>query len=192
MSEMASANQGRPNIGGHENRLGAFCPHISLDIPGASQGPLAGLTFAAKDLFDVAGHTTGAGNPTWLATHPPATTTAPAVQALLDAGARLVGKTVTDELAFSINGENAHYGTPLNAKAPQRIPGGSSSGSASARPMGAFRWTASRRWLPVSIRSGGSPATPDCWNGWGGSCWTFRVTKKDGPAASCWWRTPSP
>src|SRR3954467_13758708 len=101
-------------------------------MPGAAEGPLAGLTFAAKDLFDVAGHTTGSGNPTWLATHPPAAATAPAVQALLDAGARRVGKTITDELAFSINGENAHYGTPLNSKAPQRIPGGSSSGSASA------------------------------------------------------------
>ena len=85
-------------------------------MAGAAEGPLAGLTFAAKDLFDVAGHTTGSGNPTWLATHPPATATAPAVKALLDAGARLVGKTITDELAFSINGENAHYGTPLNTE----------------------------------------------------------------------------
>jgi amidase len=141
------------NTGGHENRLGAFCPHISLDIPGAPQGPLAGLTFAAKDLFDVAGHTTGAGNPTWLATHSPAIATAPAVQALLDAGARLVGKTVTDELAFSINGENAHYGTPLNTKAPQRIPGGSSSGSASAVAGGVVP-------LALGTDTGGSVRVP--------------------------------
>ena len=127
--------------------------HIDLDIPGAAQGPLAGLTFAAKDLFDVAGHTTGAGNPTWLATHPPATATASAVKALLDAGARLVGKTITDELAFSINGENAHYGTPLNTKAPQRIPGGSSSGSASAVAGGAVP-------LALGTDTGGSVRVP--------------------------------
>ena len=119
------------------DRLGAFCRHIELDLAGAADGPLAGLTFAAKDLFDVEGHTTGAGNPTWLASHSPAHRTAPAVRALLDAGARLVGKTITDELAFSLNGENAHYGTPINSKAPHRIPGGSSSGSASAVAGGA-------------------------------------------------------
>lgn len=113
------------------DRLGAFCTHSELTLPGAPEGPLAGLTFAAKDLFDVAGFVTGAGNPDWLRTHEPATKTAPAVQAVVDAGATLVGKTHMDELAFSINGENAHYGTPVNLRAPGRIPGGSSSGSAS-------------------------------------------------------------
>ncbi|MGF7212152.1 amidase [Skermanella aerolata] len=150
---MADGDRGKPMNGLHGNRLGAFCPHIALDVPGAAEGPLAGLTFAAKDLFDVAGHATGAGNPTWLATHPPATATAPAVKTLLDAGARLVGKTITDELAFSINGENAHYGTPLNAKAPQRIPGGSSSGSASAVAGGAVP-------LALGTDTGGSVRVP--------------------------------
>lgn len=51
-------------------------------------------------------------------------------QLLLDAGAELVGKTAMDELAYSLNGENAHYGTPTNPRCPQRVPGGSSSGSA--------------------------------------------------------------
>ena len=73
---------------------------------------------------------TGFGNPTWAATHPPAAANAPAVQALLDAGAKLIGKTHMDELAYSLNGENAHYGTPVNPACPDRIPGGSSSGSA--------------------------------------------------------------
>jgi amidase len=58
--------------------------------------------------------------------------TAPTVQRLLDAGARFAGKTITDELAFSMNGQNAHFGSPLNGAAPDRISGGSSSGSASA------------------------------------------------------------
>ena len=103
-----------------------------MRIPGAATGPIRGLTFAAKDNFDIKGHVTGAGNPDWFKTHEAAVCTAPAVQALLDAGASLVGKTVMDELAFSLSGENIHYGTPLNPAAQDRIPGGSSSGSASA------------------------------------------------------------
>jgi amidase len=100
-------------------------------MPSAS-GPLNGLTFAVKDLVDVAGSPTGGGNPDWLKTQSCATTSAPAVKALLAAGAALSGKTVTDELAFSLEGVNAHYGTPVNPACPDRIPGGSSSGSAAA------------------------------------------------------------
>ena len=110
----------------------AFMPYPPVEVPGAPSGPLAGLTFAAKDLFDVAGYPTGGGSPAMLALSGVKTTTAPAVQRLLDAGARFVGKTHTDEFAFSMNGKNAHFGTPLNGAAPDRIPGGSSSGSASA------------------------------------------------------------
>jgi len=105
-------------------------------LAGASTGPLAGMTFVAKDLFDVAGQPTGAGNPTWLATHTSPATTASAIQTLLDAGATLIGKSCTDEIAFSLDGVNVHYGTPLNPQAPDRIPGGSSSGSASAVAAG--------------------------------------------------------
>ena len=112
--------------------LGAFVPHGRIRVAGAPQGPLAGLTFAAKDLFDVADHPTGAGNPDWLATHEPAKAHAWAVQALLDAGATLIGKTLTDELAYGLTGRNAHYGAPINSAAPGRLTGGSSSGSASA------------------------------------------------------------
>lgn len=112
--------------------LGAFVPGPRLEIAGARDGSLAGLTFGLKDAIDIAGYPTGAGNPDWLRTHPPATQTAPVVQLLLDAGASVVGKTITDELTFSLNGENIHYGTPVNSRAPGRIPGGSSSGSAAA------------------------------------------------------------
>lgn len=120
-----------------KDELGAFISHDEVHIDGAPGGPLAGLSFGAKDLYDVAGHVTGAGNPTWYETHEPATSTAPAVAMLLEAGATLVGKTHTDELAFSLNGENQHYGTPLNSAAPARVPGGSSCGSASAVAGGA-------------------------------------------------------
>lgn len=99
-------------------------------------GPLDGLAFVVKDLIDVAGHVTGGGNPDWAARQKPAATSAPAVERLLRAGASLVGKTITDELGFSLEGENAHYGTPANPRAPDRLPGGSSSGSAVAVAAG--------------------------------------------------------
>ncbi len=95
-------------------------------------GKLSSLTFAVKELFDVRGFVTGAGNPHWKSTHPVAHATAPSVEALLNEGATLIGKTISDEMAFSLNGENVHYGTPLNSRCPSRIPGGSSSGSAAA------------------------------------------------------------
>jgi amidase len=110
----------------------AFCAHSDARLEGAQSGPLAGLTFAAKDLFDIAGHVTGAGNPDWLVSHAPATGTAAVVQKLVDAGATMVGKTHTDELSRGIFGENAHYGTPKNPRVAGRVPGGSSSGSAAA------------------------------------------------------------
>ncbi|KAJ8436822.1 hypothetical protein Cgig2_032050 [Carnegiea gigantea] len=119
-----------------ESDYGAFMekftlqPHSPTSSP--DELPLNGLTFAVKDIFDVEGHVTGFGNPDWARTHPPATSTAPVVLTLLRAGATCVGKTVMDEMAYSISGENAHYGTPGNPCAPDRIPGGSSSGSAVA------------------------------------------------------------
>ena len=107
-----------------------------FDLPPTADGPLAGLRFAIKDLIDIAGRPTGCGNPTWRDTHSPAAAHAVCVEQLLAAGAHCVGKTVTDELAFSLIGENHFYGTPLNAAAPGRVPGGSSSGSASAVACG--------------------------------------------------------
>ena len=114
------------------NNLGAYISHDNVALPASGEGPLSGLTFAAKDLYDIAGHVTGAGSPDWLASHGPATATASAVDRLLAAGAAMAAKAQTDEMAFSITGQNAHYGTPVNVNAPGRIPGGSSSGSAAA------------------------------------------------------------
>ncbi|PYO16602.1 MAG: glutamyl-tRNA amidotransferase [Gemmatimonadetes bacterium] len=102
-----------------------FVAGPSVRVPGAPNGPLAGLTFAAKDLFDVAGHPTGGGNPDWARQNPVPTRHAWAVQRLLDAGATLIGKTITDEVSLGILGENPFDGTPLNPTAPDRVPGGS-------------------------------------------------------------------
>jgi amidase len=100
--------------------------------PARGDGPLAGVRLAVKDLFAVAGERIGAGNPAWLAQAPVESRDARAVAALLAAGAELTGIAQTDELAFGLAGTNVHYGTPRNAALPGAIPGGSSSGPASA------------------------------------------------------------
>ena len=133
--------------------LNAFVSRFTID--GAQHGPLAGVRFAAKDLFDVAGMRTGAGNPDWALAQQPAREHAPIVAALLAAGARLVGKTHTDELSRGIFGENAHYGTPLNPAAPGRVPGGSvqrtsaamtASAAACPKPMPSQPARAAKSW----------------------------------------------
>ena len=130
MSEAAPAGSSR--------RSTAFVPHdLKAPVIGGDAGPLAGFTVAVKDMYDIAGERTGGGNPQWLEAHEPAGGTAAAVRALLDAGATVIGKTVCDEFFFSITGANAHYGTPVNPRAPGRLPGGSSSGSAAATAAGA-------------------------------------------------------
>lgn len=131
----------------------AFMPYPPVAVAHAADGPLAGYTFAAKDLFDVAGYPTGGGNPTVLAMSGIKQRTAPTIQRLLDAGAELVGKAHTNEMAFSMSGKNAHYGTPRNGAAPERIPGGSSSGSASAVSNGLCDFA-------MGSDTGGSVRTP--------------------------------
>ncbi|KAG0606642.1 hypothetical protein M758_9G157700 [Ceratodon purpureus] len=115
-----------------ENGFGAFISCFTLLPPSSLEhqyASLAGLTFVVKDIFDVDGHVTGFGSPDWARTQKPAKRTAPVIQALLNAGATCIGKVHMDEMAYSILGQNAHYGTPVNPINPARIPGGSSSGS---------------------------------------------------------------
>jgi len=114
----------------------AFVRETHAELAGAATGPLYGLTFGAKDIYDVEGHRCTFGSPTWLATHAPAKDTAVAVRQLVAAGATLAGKTQTAELTYSLNGENVHYGSVLNPNAPGRDTGGSSSGSAAATAAG--------------------------------------------------------
>ena len=133
--------------------LGAFVPGVDIHMPGHPGGALDGFSFAAKDLFDVEGFVTGCGNPDWAATHTAAERSAAAVEALLNAGASLVGKTITDEISLGLLGINRYYGTPLNPRAPDRVPGGSSSGSASAVAGGACD-------VALGTDSGGSVRVP--------------------------------
>jgi amidase len=115
-----------------DDRFGALVPGGDVTVAGAEGGALAGRTFVAKDVFDVAGMRTGAGNPTLRATTAPAAVSAVAVQRLLAAGATLVGRSRTDELAYGLSGRNELDGAPTNPAAPGHLTGGSSSGSAAA------------------------------------------------------------
>ncbi len=119
-----------------DDDLNAFVPGPRCKIAGAAMGALAGLTFAAKDLIDVAGWPTGGGNPDWERTHAVPSRHAWIIEQLLSSGASIIGKTATDEVSLGILGENAFTGTPLNPRAPDRVPGGSSSGSASVVAAG--------------------------------------------------------
>lgn len=112
--------------------LNAFVDHPQVSVSNARSGPLAGLALGVKDIFDVAGVVSGWGSPARKAEAGPAARSAPAVQVLLDAGARFAGKTQTEELAFSMIGQNVHFPHPVNPRAPDRVTGGSSSGSAAA------------------------------------------------------------
>lgn len=145
--------------------VGAWVPHGRFMLPGDPDGPLAGLSFAAKDLFDVAGHPTGAGNPRWLETHAVPTGHSPVVARLLQAGANLMGKVLTDELAYSLHGDNLHYGTPLNTRYPDRVTGGSSSGSAAAVAAGLVDFA-------LGTDTGGSTRVPASYCG----LWGLRTT----------------
>ena len=136
-----------------------FVPHdLAAPLKGAASGPLAGLSAVVKDMYDIAGERTGCGSPEWLATHPPAARNCPPVQKILDAGATIIGKTVCDEYFYSVSGANAHYGTPVNARAPGRLPGGSSAGSAAACGAGLCDFA-------LGSDTGGSVRVPASFNG---------------------------
>ncbi|WP_035366214.1 amidase family protein [Pseudodonghicola xiamenensis] len=124
-----------------------------LDLPALKAGPLSGMRFTAKDNIDIAGHRTGYGSPAWRDTHPAPVHNALCVDQLLAAGARCVGKAVADELTYSLDGENQFFGTPRNARAPDRIPGGSSSGSAASVGNGLADFS-------IGTDSGGSVRVP--------------------------------
>lgn len=109
-----------------------YCAQGPQQLDASGIGILSGISFVFKDLFDVQGYVTGAGNPAWLASHAPAQHSSPIIERLRAHGANCVGRVQTDELAYSLNGQNTHYGTPVNPLAPDCIPGGSSSGSAVA------------------------------------------------------------
>lgn len=130
-----------------------FMPYPELPLENLPSGPLQGLRFAVKDVFHIRGYPTSAGQPLMLAQSGIQTSTAPTVRRILDSGALLAGKTITDELAFSIIGDNAHFGSPLNPASANRFTGGSSSGSAAVVAAGLVDFS-------VGTDTGGSVRVP--------------------------------
>ncbi|WP_433929012.1 AtzH-like domain-containing protein [Curtobacterium flaccumfaciens] len=161
-----------------------------LVAPTAS-GPLDGLTVAVKDLYAVPGQPVGAGNPTYLLEAPVETAPAAAVAALLAAGASIRGIARTDEFAYNLTGRNAHHGTPPNSAAPTRLPGGSSSGSASAVGLGTAE-------IGIGTDTAGSVRVPASYQGLWGLRTTHGTVSRDGllPLAPSFdtvgWLTRSP
>lgn len=135
-----------------------YCPHGPHAFRVVQDGPLHDLRLVYKDLYSVAGYHTGAGNPTWFNEHAAATTTSPVLDILFQTGIYVVGRVQTDELAYSLNGCNVHFGTPINPVTPDRLPGGSSSGSAVAVAR-------SEADVGLGTDTGGSIRIPACYNG---------------------------
>jgi amidase len=142
-----------------DDPVNAFMPYPARNVPSAETGPLAGLTVAIKDIFDVPGYPTGCGNPLKLAESPIHSEAAPIVQKILDAGARFVGKTQTDELAFSLNGQNKH----IPSRSTAARPAGSPAARRQARPPRSPRDCAISRWAPTpAARCAPRPAIAAC------------------------------
>jgi len=136
-------NAALTRIGAHDPAVNAFTTVLERQAradadgvdaamaAGHDPGPLAGLPFAVKNLFDIAGVTTLAGSKI-NAERPPAKRDAAAVAALRRAGGVLVGALNMDEYAYGFTTENSHYGPTRNPHDPTRVAGGSSGGSAAA------------------------------------------------------------
>lgn len=155
--------------------LQAFVRDNHIALEGANSGKLKGLTFAAKDVFKILGSTYGNGHPEWLHTSSPDDFTTSIIMKLLEEGADLVGKTVCDELCFSISGENWNYGSPINPHDPRRFAGGSSSGSGVAAAGGLADFTLGSDCL-------GSVRVPASYNGVLGMRPTYERVPNDGEA----------
>ena len=158
--------------------LQAFVRENHIAINGSGEGPLMGMVFAAKDVFKILGSTVGNGHPEWLRTHEPDDFTSSIILQLLEAGADLVGKTIADELCYSISGENWNYGAPINPHDPRRYTGGSSSGSAAATAGGLVDFALGSDCL-------GSVRVPAAYNGILGMRPTFHRVPSDGEVPYC-------
>ncbi|SDD46661.1 AtzH-like domain-containing protein [Nocardioides lianchengensis] len=142
-------------------------------VPATGSGALDGESVAVKDLYAVAGQRVGAGNPAWLEQAPAETQHAAAVASLLAAGASIRGIARTDEFAYSLAGANAHTGSPPNPRAPYRLSGGSTSGSASAVSLG-------QATIGLGTDTGGSIRVPAAYQGLFGIRTTHGAIPRDG------------
>lgn len=158
--------------------LQSFVRENHIAIEGSGEGSLKGLVFGVKDVFKILGTTWGNGHPEWLRTSSPDEFTSSMITKLLEDGADLVGKTVCDELCFSISGENWNYGSPINPHDPRRLTGGSSSGSAAATAGGLVDFALGSDCL-------GSVRVPASYNGVLGMRPTYGRVPNDGEVKYC-------
>lgn len=158
--------------------LQAFMRFNHIALKGMAEGPLSGHVFAVKDVFKIIGSTYSNGHPLWLETHGPDDFTSSFIVNMLEAGADLVGKTVCDELCYSISGENWHYGSPINPHDPRRFTGGSSGGTGAATAGGLVDFAFGSDCL-------GSVRVPASYNGVLGIRPTYKRVQNDGEAPYC-------
>lgn len=158
--------------------LQSFVRDNHIALKGINSGALNGLTFSAKDVFKIKGSTIGNGHPDFLRYHEPDEFTSPIITNLLENGADLVGKTVCDELCFSISGENWNYGNPINPYDIRRYTGGSSSGSCASVAGGLVDFSIGSDCL-------GSVRVPASYNGLIGLRPTYGRVDNEGEAEYC-------
>lgn len=158
--------------------LQSFMRFNHVALKGKDEGTLAGTVFAIKDVFKVLGSTYSNGHPKWLETHGPDDFTSSFITQMLEAGADMVGKTICDELCYSISGENWHYGSPVNPHDPMRLTGGSSGGACAATAGGLVDFAFGSDCL-------GSVRVPASYNGILGIRPTYKRISNDGEAPYC-------
>lgn len=160
----------RASFTGAPARVASFDPTIWRVVgdplrAADSGGPLSGLTVAVKDLFALTGQQIGAGVPAYLRRARVERATAPAATLLLRGGAAVRGIARTDEFAYSLTGDNPHYGAAPNVALPGALPGGSSGGGASAVAAGEAE-------IALATDTAGSIRVPASYQG----LWGLRTT----------------
>jgi aspartyl-tRNA(Asn)/glutamyl-tRNA(Gln) amidotransferase subunit A len=141
----------RERIDRLDGELGAFLLEVDAPAEVSDEAPLAGIPLAVKDLFCTEGIQTTAGSRILQGYQPAYTATA--VRKLTDAGARMIGKTNMDEFAMGSSNENSGYHPVRNPWDRERVPGGSSGGSAAAVTAGLAPWA-------IGTDTGGSIRQP--------------------------------
>ncbi|MBB2925388.1 allophanate hydrolase [Cellulomonas cellasea] len=154
----------------------AAAAEVDARVRAGEDLPLAGTTLAVKDNVDVAGLPTTAGCPSYGVA--PATRTAPAVQRLVDAGAVVLGKTNLDQFATGLVGTRSPYGAVRHATLPERVSGGSSSGSAVAVGLGVAD-------VAIGTDTAGSGRVPAAFHGIVGIKTTLGLVPTSGVVPAC-------
>jgi len=157
----------------HINKDAIFCQHGPTSWQTRNEGYLVNKRLAVKDLFAIEGEKNSAGNPDWFAKATVAKQSASSIDKLMAQGCKFVGFTHTDEIAYSLEGNNFHFGAAENPKVPNHACGGSSMGSAAAV-------AANLADIGLGTDTGGSVRIPASYCGLYGVRPSHNVIAKDG------------